>query len=516
MAMKKVQYKQGMDVPRDELGAVESLTDAVGDEISVAQSVSPAMTAAYFKAVRLYTGILDLDEFCGIQFGRTIQVIGEQHVGKTLFTLCAIAAAQRTCRSCFTPIIEWVDDYGVLVKDRKEWERLTEQWSKTRICPFPSKRTCKCGANQPCRVILIDAEDSFDPYWASLWGVDVGDPALYEDVEYDAAAKRGHPWSGIRSTKNEQFIVMRPTSIEQARKLLLPAMSQSMAELIVVDSLAAIAVDEELKGSDEDKKTRIGPRARALNALLPLLLSHRIRGAMKSGNRVITMLVNQYRAGPVRNPRSDPNRPVGGKGLQYYVDQTLHITHSSVNDAIEKGWQERAMMRDTHFRMDKSKAVGSGSGGASGDVRFFLDDYKLNEKVTYRAGTTDDASRLLDFFREIGETEPRVFREEKGKAYWMFGRPFRRVADIVTFLSRRDVGFMARFIVFANRLPVSARLHLRGHDYGYCPFLDEPMLEVIRSYEPKTGESLREVRKTREDVAAAGTPSGKSKKGADG
>ena len=492
----------GMDA-RGNFGVYDEIAGQ-HDELTVSDVLHPAMDALSFKSLRLYTGILAFDLMCGLPFGKTIQLIGEQHVGKSLFTMCFMAAAQKTCRVCFTPIIDWIADYAVLQKDPKEWERLTKQWHDTRECPFPSVRTCKCGANDPCRIVLIDAEESFDPYWASIWGVDIGDPSAYDDVDYEQGKSKGHIWTGIRATKDERFVVMRPVSLEQAQDLVLPTLDKGVADLLIFDSIAAVAVDEELQRIEKGRKKdealapRVGSRARALNALLPVIASKRIVGTRKTGSKTTTVLVNQFRAGPVANPRMDPNRPVGGKGLQYYVDQTLHITHAKSNADIPDGWKKPAVTRDVFFKMDKSKAAGGGSSGGSGDVRFFFDDYRLNDKVTCRAGTTDDAARVLELLR----TMPEVFRAEKGKAYWVFGRPFRRVADIAAFLNRRDVGYLARFVIFASRLAVSARLHLRAHDYDYSPYRDDPLIKAVESYVPKTGEALRAVRATREDVAA--------------
>jgi hypothetical protein len=98
-----------------------------------------------FAVNRIYTPVIDVDLVLKPAFGKRICVIGDESVGKTVMCYILEGSAQKTCRDCFMPIIEWHNPAN----------------------PTETKVSCKCGNNNPMVVLHIDAEDSFDPPWAS-------------------------------------------------------------------------------------------------------------------------------------------------------------------------------------------------------------------------------------------------------------------------------------------------------------------------------------------------------------
>lgn len=449
-------------------------------------------SARAYREYRLFTGLLDFDLLSGITFGKRIQVQGNAGFGKSLFQLIAMGAMHRTCRQCFTPIITWVDDYFLYQKDTRAWQSALDVWSATGECPFPSVTTCRCGACDPMAILLIDAEDCFDPYWASVWGVNVGDFSAYDEID----AIEGEE-VGLRISPDARLVLCRPFSSDYIEEIVLKMIESGAVDAVMIDSLAAFAVAEDLAG-----KERIASRARFLRRLMPLILSKQLKANTLFGAKVTFLATNQFMQGPVANPRMNPNKAVGGLAIQYQSDQIIEIVSSKINEAIKDGWKHKVVMRDITFQVPKAKV--SGSGGGSGDYRVYLDDYQLRSDLMLKAGSTNEAEKIFEAIKSLND--PRVFRVEKTgggtvKAYWVLERPFKRIKDIVEFLSRRDIQYQLRFILFASLLPLTGRMHLRSTNYVYNPFREEPALKIIEEIAPSTGDTLRQ---GREQVAGGG------------
>lgn len=471
-----------------------TMADVWGElEPEVRAEIHVGAEARAFREYRLFSGLVDLDLLCGVTFGKRIQVLGDPNYGKSLTLYKLGGAFHRTCRHCFTPIIRWVDDWTLCSKDAKSWERVTRLWNDGGECPFPEEVTCACGRSDPMAVLVVDPEESFDPYWANIWGMDVGDFDAYDAMalEEDADVGGGGIWRGIRISPDSKLLVCRPTSSLIMEKVILPMIEKGAVDAILIDSLASFAVEEDLQGNE-----RIASRARFLRRFLPLMLSKQMKANTDYGAKVTVVGTNQYMQGPSRtgNPRENPNKAAGGQALKYQSDQTVELVSSKTNAAITDGWKHRTVMRDIVFKVTKAKV--SGSGGGRGDYRVYLDDYAVNTRLTLHAGDTDEAEKLLKYMSEL--KDDRVYRREKRgsttKAYWVLGRPFKRVKDIVAFLHRPDIQYQLRFILFAAHLPVSGKLHLRGKNYGFNPFKEEPALGLIGEIDETVGESLRKVR----------------------
>lgn len=484
-----------------------TMADAYGtlDEETRA-SFRTATEARSFREFRLFTGIIDFDLFCGVTFGKRIQFVGDPNFGKTLLLYACGGGMHKTCRYCYTPIIPWVDDWSVYLENEngpKAWASLYQSWTedggKLDRCPFPVRTTCRCGKNDKMAILLIDSEEAWDPYWGNIWGMDVGNFEDYEAYDVDNVLKPedaggGTVWQGLMISPDAKLLVCRPKSSLTIEKVVLPMIRSGSVDAILIDSLAAFAIEEDIQGSE-----RIASRARFMRRFLPLVLSAQIAVNEQFGAKVSVIATNQYMQGPKANAKMNPNTIAGGQAIKYQADQTLEITRSKPNVALgDNGWKFRTLMRDMSFYMSKAKV--SGSDGGRGQCRVYLDDYDMGKGVIFRAGNTNDPERILSYIREDKQLKAAgVYEEEKTKsgstkAHWVLGRPFRRVKDIVSFLQRPDIQYQIRFIIYSVHLGVTGRLHLRGDNYGYNPFREDPAVKLIERLDSTVGESFRQVR----------------------
>lgn len=433
---------------------------------------------------RIFTGLLDIDITGCASVGRRVQVIGQPNYGKSMLLYIIGGAAQRTCRLCYTPIIPWIDDWSVYQKDPKEWEK------RMATLDFDTKVSCLCGENDPMRVMLVDTEDCYDRYWSSLWGLqahtvdtlsleidpeDVEDE--YEDVDGDT--------DGIRHT----LFLCKPESSTYFESITLPMIASGAIDVILVDSLAQIAVQEDLDGFQ-----KIGAKARFLKRQLTLILSKQMEARTNFGTRPTFMATNHLMSGPVANPKMNPYKDSGGMAWGYTKDIDINIVSSKSNATIEDGHKVKTVMRDVKFGVKKSKINPGGRGGA---YRLFLDDYQKSANISYRAGETNEPEMLLSALKDLDD--PRLYRVEmRGKTktgYFLLGRVFKRVKDMVTFLKRRDVQFQLRPLIMAgiNDVSVTEKMHIRTEEYTYNPF-DDYIKDQIHEREQQLGEHFFKTR----------------------
>lgn len=434
---------------------------------------------------RLFTGILDVDLNGVSSVGRRIQLIGKPNMGKSLLAYIIGGAAQRTCRICFTPIIPWMNDWEVYKADPKDWEK------RLPNLDFEVKVTCSCGANDPMRVMLVDTEDCYDRYWSSLWGlmahsvdtmtleIDPDSQDVYHDIDGDT--------DGVRHT----LFLVKPESSAHFESMTLPIIASGAIDLVIVDSLAQIAIQEDLDGY-----AKIASRARWLKRQLPLILANQLKARNNFGTRLTFIATNHLMSGPTANPKMNPFSASGGMAWGYTQDLNVDIVSSKSNVSLgDGGYKLPTVMRDVRFKIPKSKVH---PGGREGSYRLYVDDHKKNDSVSYRAGESNEPEVLLRYLKELND--PSLYRVEmRGKTksgYFLLGRVFKRVKDMVVFLKRRDVQFQLRPLIFAgvNEMSITEKMNIDVANYNYNPFPGEYMQEQISAREEKLGEHFFQVR----------------------
>jgi len=154
--------------------------------------------------------------------------------------------------------------------------------------------SCQAMGYLPC---LIDAEQSFDPYWAEKHGVDP-DNLLFDD----------------HSKSAEGFL-------EEMARLC----GQGLIDLLVLDSTASLTPQAELDGV-------IGDQTVALQARVLGPAGRKIMNACSSsdgGGKVAVVWINQLRDKPGVMFGASETTP-GGRALKFYCHQRLDIRHGAM------------------------------------------------------------------------------------------------------------------------------------------------------------------------------------------
>jgi recombination protein RecA len=144
--------------------------------------------------------------------------------------------------------------------------------------------------------------------------------AAYIDVENAMDANYA---SKIGVNLNET-IIAQPESGEEAFEIAERLIRSNAVSIVVVDSVAALAPQQEIDGSMEDQQ--IGAQARLIGKGL-----RKLTAAIKSSNTVC-IFINQLRSN--MNPYGSPETQPGGKALKYYSSVRLDIRKA---DALKEG-----------------------------------------------------------------------------------------------------------------------------------------------------------------------------------
>ena len=112
--------------------------------------VTNAAEAVELGVTRISTGILEIDLITrgGIPYGQALTLFGADSTGKTVFMMLDAAHSIRTCRHCYTLIIEFTD-----------------------YATGETQTTCRCGKNKGMGVFVADAEGRWDMVWGQTLGL---------------------------------------------------------------------------------------------------------------------------------------------------------------------------------------------------------------------------------------------------------------------------------------------------------------------------------------------------------
>lgn len=481
-----------------------SVADAMSDmSADVRESLFVANVGTMLAQPSFMTRFPELDMIAAVNRGGRAMIIGPPHSCKTATAYAVLGAAQRTCRNCGAPIVRYRDDWAAYVAD-------PAQWSPGAGTLGPPRCRCPRGVKpEGMRGLIVDAELQFDPVWAAYNDVAVGRWDAYREVGVVDAEADGK-WSGLKIANDSSLLVLRPTDSDVVLETVVGMMATGAIDIIVVDSIGLLPVKE------DEETNRLGSRARFLKRFSSRALASMAESKNKFGAAPTLILINHYMQGPTDNPHQNPNRPVGGLAALYAVDTKIDVS-ARVNEGLPDD-QKRglAVMRDITFKVSKMRGF---THQMTACARLFVNDYSSSDgRIAYNAGDTDEADRMLALIRtheEDGKCDERLWRVEKtggsAKAYWLCGRPFRRLRDIMTFMRRRDVRAALRLPAFAQALPPAAYASLRPElsmfDVDGTPLFnpEDPMFKLLGSYRAKTGGSvIADVQRLRASVETAG------------
>ncbi len=147
---------------------------------------------------------------------------------------------------------------------------------------------------------FIDAEHALDPSWAKRLGVDL-----------------------------EGLLVSQPSSGEEALKIAEMLVRSNAVDMIVIDSVAALVPEAEMKGEIGD--SHVGLQARLMSQALRML------NPTIAKTRTCMIFINQIRQKIQAMGYGDPNTTPGGLALKFYSSVRMDIRRiGDVKDGEEK------------------------------------------------------------------------------------------------------------------------------------------------------------------------------------
>lgn len=173
-----------------------------------------------------------------------------------------------------------------------------------------------------------DAEQSFDPTWATKNGLDMEKTFIYNETSIE----RISDWSADMSTtwrsrlKNNEPIV------------------------IVSDSIAALDCEDNINASQIDSKAEMGNRAKALYKYI------RIRNQHFSDLGIILIFINQLRKKVGATLFEDPDTTPGGDAMKFFASQRLAFFRRKKIEADINGYKTW-VGNEVSVRLKKNKVA---------------------------------------------------------------------------------------------------------------------------------------------------------------
>jgi len=175
--------------------------------------------------------------------------------------------------------------------------------------------------NQGLKCCLVDAEQSFDPLWASKQGVNV----------------------------EELYLMNEALTAERALDYVNAICASGGFGLVVVDSTAALVPKKQMEGSVEDQDYAL--LARALSKACPKIVH-------TCGNTDTTcVFINQVREDIKNAGRGDGVKTCGGNALPFYSHQRISVWPGGVTKALGKDGTEQAIAKKSHITFMKNKTA---------------------------------------------------------------------------------------------------------------------------------------------------------------
>ena len=180
----------------------------------------------------------------------------------------------------------------------------------------------KCGGI----VLINDAEQAFDPYWAEQNGLDVSKIEICNDV----AVERVSDW-------------LLDTVLYYRSQL-----TNNEPILFIQDSVAALDTTDSLETKQSDKKAEMGNRAKAIYTML------RIRNKMMAELGVVSIFINQVRSKLGAGLFADPDTTPGGAAMKYFASQRVGV-YAGKQEKIKSAGRDRRIGVNISIRLIKNK-----------------------------------------------------------------------------------------------------------------------------------------------------------------
>lgn len=199
-----------------------------------------------------------------------------------------------------------------------------ESSGKTSIALTAVGNVQKSGGN----AVLVDAENAFDPRYATKLGVDI-----------------------------DKLAVAQPNTAEDSLDLVRDLTDSGVVDIIVIDSVASLVPQAELEGDAGDHT--IG--------LLARLMSKQLKKLIGAANRTKTTIIfiNQTRDNiGAFSPFGTPQTTPGGKALKFYASQRIEIKKGQQIKGDSPSDKGEIIGNEVKFKIVKNKVAppfGTGS-----------------------------------------------------------------------------------------------------------------------------------------------------------
>lgn len=217
-----------------------------------------------------------------------------------------------------------------------------------------------------------------------------GQQAVLIDVEgtYESV------WSGKIGVDNDNLLVVRPDSGEQAVDISNALVSTLGVSLVVVDSLAALVPHKEQE--EDADKALVGLQSKLITRMLRVISSAQI-AERKRGHHVTVLLLNQQRTkiGGWAPAGMEPISLPGGKALGHFTSLEWRMKNKETISKDSEG-RETLAHNDHAFTLEKNKL---NAGYRTGDFRLIRRD---EPSTGLTEGEVDDAPIMLSYAKMNG------------------------------------------------------------------------------------------------------------------
>ncbi len=227
----------------------------------------------------------------------------------------------------------------------------------------------------PCnKVIWIDQENTFDPVWASMFGIDL-----------------------------DELIVVRPAYGEEACDLIDALVRAEDVILVVFDSLASMLPIKEQQQSAE--KFDVGTASLLTKRMVTKLVAA-LSDEEKKGHTPAVILINQTRM-KIGVMFGNPETMPGGKAMKFYSCLTVRLSgkkkiKAAVNPSIPCVMETEAVIKKAKIQITQET---------------FNYDMALLPHDGLRVGQSDSWNAVSSFLKSMGELK----KVEKGQGWELFG-----------------------------------------------------------------------------------------------
>lgn len=177
-------------------------------------------------------------------------------------------------------------------------------------------------------VIWNDAEQSFDPHWMEINGIDLNGVTVWNETSIEKISD----WSA-------EVVCYWRNKLKNNEPI-----------LFIQDSQAALDCEDNINSSQADSKAEMGNRAKAMYKWL------RIRNQLFAELGVCSIFINQLRDKVGASNYEDPESTPAGKAMRFFASQRVGVYKGKQIKGNVQGFEDR-VGNEVSFRIKKNKVA---------------------------------------------------------------------------------------------------------------------------------------------------------------